>query len=67
MPSVAAMEVEALVEFAAEQDLDPGSGAARSRFAAVLGARGDAALWPPGRNEACWCRSGRKYKRCCGG
>lgn len=23
--------------------------------------------WPPGRNDACWCGSGRKYKRCCGG
>jgi hypothetical protein len=21
--------------------------------------------WPPGRNDACWCGSGRKYKRCC--
>jgi len=22
--------------------------------------------WPPGRNDPCWCGSGRKYKRCCG-
>lgn len=22
--------------------------------------------WPPGRNDACWCRSPRKYKKCCG-
>ena len=22
--------------------------------------------WPPGRNDPCWCESGRKYKRCCG-
>ena len=22
--------------------------------------------WPPGRNEPCWCGSGRKYKKCCG-
>lgn len=21
--------------------------------------------WPPGRNEACWCGSGLKYKKCC--
>lgn len=21
--------------------------------------------WPPGRNEACWCGSGTKYKKCC--
>lgn len=23
--------------------------------------------WPPGRNDPCWCGSGRKYKKCCGG
>jgi hypothetical protein len=23
-------------------------------------------LWPPERNDACWCDSGRKYKKCCG-
>ncbi|WP_344116632.1 SEC-C domain-containing protein [Kribbella alba] len=22
--------------------------------------------WPPGRNQPCWCRSGTKYKKCCG-
>ena len=21
--------------------------------------------WPPGRNQPCWCGSGRKYKKCC--
>ncbi|MEW2432455.1 SEC-C domain-containing protein [Micromonospora sp. NPDC047644] len=21
--------------------------------------------WPPGRNDACWCGSGTKYKKCC--
>jgi hypothetical protein len=24
-------------------------------------------IWPPERNGACWCDSGRKYKKCCGG
>jgi hypothetical protein len=23
-------------------------------------------LWPPARNDGCWCDSGRKYKKCCG-
>lgn len=27
---------------------------------------GNGLAWPPGRNDACWCESGRKYKRCCG-
>jgi len=66
VPSLAPMEVDALVEFAAEKGLDPDSGSARSRFAAVLGSRGEVVPWPPGRNDPCWCGSGRKYKRCCG-
>ena len=28
-------------------------------------AAGEAIAWPPGRNEPCWCGSGRKYKKCC--
>lgn len=23
--------------------------------------------WPPSRNNPCWCGSGFKYKKCCGG
>jgi tetratricopeptide (TPR) repeat protein len=64
-PSIAPLNVEALLEFASEEGLDPNTGSARSRFAAVLGGRGGAAPWPPGRNDPCWCGSGRKYKRCC--
>jgi tetratricopeptide (TPR) repeat protein len=66
VPSVAPLEVDAVAQFASEQGLDPDSGSARSRFAAVLGSRGEAVPWPPGRNEPCWCGSRRKYKRCCG-
>ena len=65
VPSVAPLNVEALLEFASEQGLDPDTGTARSRFAAFLGSRGEAVPWPPGRNDPCWCGSGRKYKRCC--
>jgi hypothetical protein len=39
----------------------------RARYAADLCSdptRGT--TWPPGRNEPCWCGSGRKYKKCCG-
>lgn len=66
VPSVAPLEVDAVLQFASENGLDPDSGHARSRFAAVLGSRGETVSWPPGRNEPCWCGSGRKYKRCCG-
>ncbi len=24
-------------------------------------------VWPPSRNKPCWCGSGSKYKKCCGG
>jgi tetratricopeptide (TPR) repeat protein len=65
-PSVAPLQVERLVAFAKEHDLDPDSGAARSRLAAELGRIGESVPWPPGRNEPCWCGSERKYKRCCG-
>ncbi|WP_449181823.1 SEC-C metal-binding domain-containing protein [Actinorugispora endophytica] len=27
---------------------------------------GDFPVWPPERNQPCWCGSGRKYKKCCG-
>jgi tetratricopeptide (TPR) repeat protein len=66
LPSVAPLAVEALVDFAAAHGLDPDTGEARSQFAAELGIRDEVIAWPPGRNDPCWCGSGRKYKRCCG-
>jgi tetratricopeptide (TPR) repeat protein len=65
-PSVAPIDVDELVAWSETQGIDPDTGGARSRFAAELSRHGRALLWPPGRNDACWCRSGRKYKRCCG-
>lgn len=65
-PSVAPLHVERLIEYARERGLDPGGGPARSRLAAELDRRGEAVLWPPGRNDACWCGLRSKYKRCCG-
>ena len=66
-PSVAPLDVDALTRFAEERRLDPGDGVARSRYAAEIGRTGKGIPWPPGRNDRCWCGSGRKYKRCCGG
>lgn len=65
-PRLAALIVDDLLEFAAREGLDPGTGEARSRYAAQSSIAGTAEPWPPGRNDPCWCRSGRKYKRCCG-
>jgi tetratricopeptide (TPR) repeat protein len=63
---VAAMTVDGLQAHAEESGHDPGSGEARASYAATLLRAGDAVVWPPGRNEPCWCRSERKYKKCCG-
>ena len=30
-----------------------------------LAGRKEGASWPPARNDACWCGSGAKYKKCC--
>jgi tetratricopeptide (TPR) repeat protein len=65
-PQIAPIDPEVLTDWAATKDYDADSGAARSQFAAELARTGRAEQWPPGRNDACWCRSGRKYKRCCG-
>ena len=43
-----------------------GSGEGRSHLAAEIARTGRALSWPPSRNDACWCGSGRKYKKCCG-
>lgn len=38
----------------------------RAGYAADLNRRRvDVVVWPPGRNERCWCGSGAKYKKCC--
>jgi hypothetical protein len=64
--SVAPLSVDELLAFSQEQELDSGSAEARSAYAAQLSRTGRSRPWPPGRNEACWCGSVRKYKHCCG-
>ena len=47
---------------------DPATGPTRASYCADLARRRDPGVmaWPPGRNQRCWCGSGRKYKQCCG-
>ncbi|MFC7341273.1 SEC-C metal-binding domain-containing protein [Saccharopolyspora griseoalba] len=52
--------------WAAAEGLDPADPATRSEYAAELARTTRGVPWPPGRNDACWCGSGRKYKKCCG-
>ncbi|MEV7871726.1 SEC-C domain-containing protein [Streptomyces sp. NPDC088124] len=55
-----------LDEYARGRDTSPAVPATRSAYAAELARTGRADDWPPPRNGPCWCRSGRKYKKCCG-
>ena len=65
---IAPIRVDRLRSWCARTGNDPASGSARSSYAAELArtASADLIAWPPARNEPCWCRSGRKYKQCCG-
>lgn len=65
-PVVAPLTVARVVAFAEENDLDAAAAEVRARVAYDVAQEGDAIDWPPGRNEPCWCGSGRKYKKCCG-
>jgi len=62
--AVAPIVVEDYSAWCAEHDEDPEE--ARAVYAAHRMRDGEAIPWPPGRNEPCWCGSGRKYKKCCG-
>ena len=55
-----------LDELAAIDGGDAGTAELRGRVASLLAQHGQGVLWPPARNEPCWCASGLKYKRCCG-
>lgn len=61
-PDVAPLNVDDLVDAYGDEAGDV-------RFRGTMGANiaraGGAISWPPGRNDPCWCQSGRKYKNCC--
>jgi uncharacterized protein YecA (UPF0149 family) len=60
------LTVAGLDERAAADDLDAGGAELRGRVASAGAQEGAGTVWPPARNEPCWCASGRKYKHCCG-
>lgn len=65
--SIAPLRARALrrwfAEYESEED-DPAQ--LRAQYAADLGRDPSRTIsWPPGRNEPCWCGSGRTYKKCC--
>jgi hypothetical protein len=54
-----------LAGYAARIGGDPTDPDVREGYAQRLESHPRETLWPPGRNEACWCGSGLKYKKCC--
>jgi uncharacterized protein YecA (UPF0149 family) len=65
-PVVVPLTVAEVQAIASEHDIDPDAPEARARAAYELAQGGRAIAWPPGRNDPCWCGSGKKYKKCCG-
>lgn len=67
-PRLVALDVATAEAFAAGEGWGPSWPVTHDQIAAAV-LRNDPGAgmpWPPGRNEPCWCGSGRKYKRCCG-
>lgn len=62
---VSPLTVAGIDEWARSRGYDASSPQARSGLAGELRRTGRATPWPPGRNDPCWCQSGRKYKHCC--
>ncbi|MDX3849152.1 SEC-C domain-containing protein [Streptomyces sp. AK02-01A] len=52
--------------FAASEATTPSDANLLPQYATTLAARGRATPWPPSRNAACWCGSGKAYRECHG-
>lgn len=64
---VVPLDVPGLLAYAQRVEKDPAHRQTRLAYTGWLYEAGrDATNWPPERNGPCWCRSGSKYKRCCG-
>ncbi len=63
---VSPLTVDGLVAHGEAHGGAPETAQGRAALAAETARRGHGIPWPPGRNDRCWCGSGRKYKGCCG-
>ncbi|MBV9011521.1 MAG: SEC-C domain-containing protein [Pseudonocardiales bacterium] len=57
--------VDELASYAERHGGDPTDPHFHQDYAQHLTQRADEIPWPPGRNQACWCGSSLKYKKCC--
>lgn len=66
--SVVTGSVETFAEYVGATGGRPvDSSAARREYLDTRYSQGHYVQWPPPRNQTCWCGSGTKYKKCCGG
>jgi hypothetical protein len=63
--SLAPIAIDRYLAWCADQGCDPADSDSRAAYARVLLGDGVTQPWAPGRNDPCWCGSGRKYKKCC--
>lgn len=64
-PVLVPLDLDELAGLSDAAGLDVADWRTRAALAARLAEAGQGLPWPPGRNEPCWCGSGRKYKKCC--
>lgn len=65
-PLVVSGRIAEFFQFCQEESLDPSVPTSRTEYAVYVEEMRGGTSWPPGRNDACWCGSERKYKKCCG-
>jgi tetratricopeptide (TPR) repeat protein len=57
--------IDDYLSWSAEHDRDPEQSDTRASYATELLKTTATHPWPPQRNQPCWCKSERKYKKCC--
>jgi uncharacterized protein YecA (UPF0149 family) len=57
--------VDELTAYADDNGGDPADPLVHEGYVQDLGGHLRETAWPPGRNQACWCGSALKYKKCC--
>jgi len=63
---IVTIDLDGYAAWCEEQGYEPADRRSRGSHVEHAREQGSGRSWPPGRNEACWCGSERKYKRCCG-
>ncbi len=62
---IVTLDLAGYLAHAEARGLDPLEARSREDYAHRLLDVGPGLVWPPGRNDTCWCGSARKYKKCC--